>query len=76
MGVWEAVAVLASVYEQQRWVVHALIGLIVILLVDRMRSAEWFARIPTLDVHVDPGESGMHAARFETDPDVMLLVMM
>ena len=46
---------LISVYEQQRWVVHALIGLIVLLLIDRLRSAEWFDRIPALDVHVDPG---------------------
>jgi hypothetical protein len=57
MVVWEAVAVLKSVYEQQRWIVHALICLIVILLVDKLRSAEWFDRIPALDVHVDPGQS-------------------
>jgi hypothetical protein len=73
MGVWEAVAVLVSVYEQQRWVVHALIGLLAVLFVDRLRSAEWFDRVPTLDVHVDPGESGMHAASFVPDPVFSLL---
>lgn len=57
MGVWEALAVLISVYEQQRWIVYALIGLIALLLVDRLCSAEWFDRIPALDVHVDPGNA-------------------
>lgn len=55
MGAWEAVAVLASVYEEQRWIVHALAVLLVFLLADRLRSAEYFDRIPVLDVHVDPG---------------------
>lgn len=57
MGVWEALAVLISVYEQQRLIVYALIGLLALLLVDCLRNAEWFDRIPVLDVHVDPGNA-------------------
>jgi hypothetical protein len=63
MGVWEALAVLITVYEQQRWIVYALIGLIALLLIDRLRSAEWFDRIPALNVHVDPGNANSPCSR-------------
>lgn len=61
MGIWEAVAVLVSVYQDQRWIVHALAIVLVVLVLDRLRSSEYFDKIPVLDVHVDPGGITMHA---------------